>query len=67
MIIEIPVRIEIGPEHEIKTLDQLYEELTKSCNEEDASTSCINANCIFKDKKCSEITIDDWKKVIKVV
>lgn len=66
MIIEIPVRIEIGPELEFETLDQLYEKLTEMCHK-DTFLNCINANCIFKDKKCYEITIDDWKKIIKVI
>ena len=66
MIIEIPVRIKIGPGCKFETLDQLYEELTNMCHK-DTFTNCFSAECLFKDKKCSEITIEDWKKIIKII
>lgn len=66
MIIEIPVRIEIGSKCKFETLDKLYEELTNMCHK-DTFTNCFSAECLFKDKKCSEITTEDWKKIIKII
>lgn len=66
MIIEIPVRIEIGPECKFETLDQLYEELTNICHK-DTFINCFSDKCLFKDKKCGEITTEDWKKIIKII
>ena len=66
MIIEIPVRIEIGPECKFETLDQLYEEFTNICHK-DTFINCFNDECLFKDKKCNEITTEDWKKIIKII